>query len=117
VSPSRISSDSGPAGPLAALAPALFVALALVLTPLAGCGDDETGRVRPCGDGVCSASETPETCPLDCPSACAPGQTRCLGNVHLTCAEDGAHEVALPCQSGTHCVLSGCVATEGTGRD
>ncbi len=76
-----------------------------------GCGTGKacTGGVclasKPCGDGICAATETYSTCPADCPLAggqCASSDTACIG----TCrAKICADEVAV-CNPGD----DGCTA-------
>lgn len=92
------------------LSPLLIAAaLCLGLGTFAACGSGGGGSTQRCGDGACSTDEDEESCPRDCPSACAPGQTRCDGNVLLICTSDGLHEVSQPCESGFYCASDGCV--------
>ena len=43
---------------------------------------------------------------------CAPGATKCMGSIFLTCKSDGSDWDGKPCADGTKCTAKGCVATE-----
>lgn len=46
-----------------------------------------------CGDGVCDATESFESCPADCPLEevmCNPGEIKCEGNSIVQCISDGS---------------------------
>lgn len=55
-----------------------------------------------CGNGVCEAGETPETCPVDCAMVCTPGRERCNGDAREECSAQGRWDT-LPCPAGDTC--------------
>lgn len=81
------------------------------------CGEDDIAPSDPCGDGYCGYGETTSSCPRDCTLLCVPGETRCDGNVFLTCSQDGQTETIQACEPGEYCTTDGCVNTPDMGFD
>jgi hypothetical protein len=55
-----------------------------------------------CGNGVCEAGESPESCPVDCAAVCVEGRQRCNGDAREECSLQGRWET-LACPSGDTC--------------
>jgi hypothetical protein len=68
-------------------------------TDPAGCGPAAPDARPPCGDGVCSSTETPQSCPADCHNACGDG----------TCAANETHD---SCPADCKCGDGVCESTE-----
>ncbi|MBN1947839.1 MAG: hypothetical protein JW797_19390 [Bradymonadales bacterium] len=84
--------------------------LVIATMALMACGD-ETGTLRGlrCGDEICSPSESPDSCPVDCSYDCVPETSRCVGNMLAICQEDGLHELVQSCQPDEYCEEGECL--------
>lgn len=63
-----------------------------------------------CGDGVCDATESFESCPADCPappSECTSGEKRCLGNSIQICSA-GSWQTQQTCTYGCDATTKAC---------
>lgn len=59
------------------------------------CAEDCSGST--CGDGDCTAKESPESCPQDCSGACDPSSRICVGNILQVCLADGSDYTEVDC--------------------
>lgn len=77
------------------------------------------GPPAACGNRVCEAGETPESCANDCAGECEPGSTRCEGDAVATCTPQAAWGEAVACGSGQVCSTmadgAACVDQEAMG--